>query len=272
MQITEQSLTGSFEQKRELVSQFNLFHDIFFSVIMQDKGAAEYVLQQCTGIPDLQITASNPQNSFNNLFGKESILDFYAEDSTHHIYNIEVQNLDDDRYFGPLRARYYQAALDTALFQKGHTYDELFELYIIFITPFNPLKEFGRASVVYEKKCTLDGIEWDNKVHEIYLNAEVIDNTPLSAMLQYFKTADPSDMRFGSLSNAVHRQKETEKGVFTMCKAVEDYANSKKNEGRAEGKLEAKIEVVQNLLTKGFTLLAALEVAGIDEETYKLYQ
>lgn len=114
----------------------------------------------------------------------------------------------------------------------------------------------------------LEDVVWDNRVHELYLNTEETDDTELSEMLQYFKTADPDDKRFGALSDAVNRHKDTEEGVLNMCKAVEDYANDRKQEGI----IEKAIEVVRNLLEKNFTLSDALEVAGIDEETYKKYQ
>lgn len=276
MKIRHEDLTGTFEQKKKLVGQFTLLQDIFFSAVMQDRAAAEYVLRLCTGISDLRIIESDTQKSFRNLYGKAPVLDFYAEDSNHKLYNIEVQNSDDEQYFGPLRARYYQSILDASLFPKGLTYENLPEMYIIFITPFNPLKEYNHHKVIYEKKSILEDVVWDNRVHEVYLNTEETDDTKLSEMLQYFKTADPDDKRFGALSDAVYRHKDTEEGVLNMCKAVEDYANEradiKMREGKIEGNYEKAVEVVGNLLAKNFTLSAALEIAGIDEETYKKYQ
>lgn len=162
------------------------------------------------------------------------------------------------------------------MFPKGLTYENLPEMYIIFITPFNPLKEYSHHKVIYEKRSILEDVVWDNRVHEVYLNTEETDDTKLSEMLQYFKTADPEDKRFGALSDAVYRHKDTKEGVLNMCKAVEDYANDRKREWIAEGKIESNNEkaakVVRNLLAKNFTLTAALEIAGIDEETYKKYQ
>lgn len=71
MKITEEALTGTAEQKRELVMQFDLLQDIFFSSVMEDKAAAEYVLRLCTGIKDLKIIESKTQESIRNLFGKD---------------------------------------------------------------------------------------------------------------------------------------------------------------------------------------------------------
>ena len=101
-------------------------------------------------------------------------------------------------------------------------------------------------------------------MQEIYLNAEETDNSELSAMLQYFRTADPQDERFGALSAAVRNQKGNETEVNNMCKAVEDYA--KERERIAESVKATRI--VEALLNDGYTLEKALCIAGIDEETY----
>lgn len=230
---------------------------------MKDKEAAEYVLRLCTGIPDLMIVSSDIQKSLRNLFGKSAVLDFIAHDSTGKVYNIEVQNTDDEEYFGPMRARYYQSMMDASLVPKGLTYNELPEMYIIFITPFNPLKSKGHHKMMYTKHSTLDGEEWDNGVHEIYLNAEVKENSQLSEMLQYFRTADPEDRRFGALSETVREQKGIKEEIVDMCKAVEDYAR--------EREASKAVEVVNNLLAEGFNLEKALKLADIDEETYRQY-
>lgn len=263
MKIRHEDLIGSFEQKKNLVMQFSLFQDIFFSAVMKNKDAAEYVLRLCTGIPDLTIVSSDIQKSLRNLFGKSAVLDFIAQDSNGKVYNIEVQNTDDEEYFGPRRARYYQSIMDASLVPKGLTYNELPEMYIIFITPFNPLKNKGHHKMMYAKHSTLDDEEWDNGVHEIYLNAEVKEESQLSEMLQYFRTADPEDRRFGALSETVREQKGVKEEIVNMCKAVEDYAK--------ERELITKAEIVNNLLKKGFTLSEALESASIDEENYRRY-
>ena len=57
MEITHESLIGSFEQKQKLVSQFNLIHDDFFAVVMQDKPALETTLRTLLKKKDLFLVA-----------------------------------------------------------------------------------------------------------------------------------------------------------------------------------------------------------------------
>ena len=272
MEIRHEDLVGTFEQKKKLVSQFTLFDDIFFSVVMQDKDTAEYVTRLCTGIPDLKLINSNIQQALRNLIGKSSTLDFIGEDSTGKVFNIEVQNVGDKAHFGPMRSRFHQSIIDASLVPKGEKdYDKLPEVYVIFITPFNPLKKYGREKVVYTSKTYIDGIEWNRKVYEIYLNAEVKDGSALSEMLQYFKTADPNDTRFGPLSNSVRKYKYVDEEVDYMCRAVEEYAEERERIAFEKAAVEiarTKTEVVDSLLKEGFPLEKALKIAKIDEETY----
>jgi predicted transposase/invertase (TIGR01784 family) len=288
MEIRHEDLVGTFEQKKKLVSQFTLFDDIFFSVVMQDKNTAEYVTRLCTGIPDLKLINSNIQQALRNLIGKSSTLDFIGEDSTGKVFNIEVQNVGDKAHFGPMRSRFHQSIIDASLVPKGEEdYDKLPEVYVIFITPFNPLKKYGREKVVYTSKTYIDGIEWNRKVHEIYLNAEVKDGSELSEMLQYFKTADPDDDRFGPLSKSVRKYKYVDEGVNNMCRAVEDYAEGIAKEREriaiektteeaakktAEEIAQKSVRFVESLLKKGFPLEEALEMAEIDEGTYNSHR
>ena len=108
-----------------------------------------------------------------------------------------------------------------------------------------------------------------------YLNAEVKDGSELSEMLQYFKTADPNDTRFGPLSNSVRKYKFVDEEVDYMCRAVEEYAEERERialEKAAEEMARTKTDFVDSLLKEGFPLEKALEIAKIDEETYNSHR
>ena len=44
------------------------------------------------------------------------------------------------------------------------------------------------------------------------------------------------------------------------------------DDGKAEGKMQAKVEMIDNLLAKGFKLSEALELAELDEEAYNKFK
>ena len=94
-------------------------------------------------------------------------------------------------------------------------------------------------------------------------------------MLQYFKTADPDDDRFGPLSKSVRKYKYVDEEVTNMCRAVEEYAKERERialEKAAEEMARTKSGIVNSLLKKGFPLKEALEIAEIDEETYNSHR
>ncbi len=287
---------STFEEKKALIGKLNLFNDLFFSVVMKDKGAAEYVLNMCLGRNDLKIIKYDIQFSIRNLAGRSVTLDFVAEDVKGRIYNIEIQNSSDEDYFGPKRSRLHQSLLDWSFSQKGKSFNELPDLYIIFITHFNPLKIYNRNKIVYFTKTVIDGdLPWDCGVYQIYLNASAKDGSKLSDMLQYFKTADPNDSRFGPLSQAVANCKNSEKEIDYMYDAFEEFAKGREeiarsegiaigkaeginigkaegiNIGKAEGATENAIKVVRALLSRGFKLEEAFMIADIDAGTYNSY-
>ena len=108
-----------------------------------------------------------------------------------------------------------------------------------------------------------------------YLNSEVKDGSELSEMLQYFKTADPNDTRFGPLSNSVRKYKYIDEEVDYMCRAVEEYAEERERialEKAAEEMARTKTDFVDSLLKEGFPLEKALEMAKIDAETYNSHR
>ena len=136
---------------------------------------------------------------------------------------------------------------------------------------------------MYYKTSYLDGVEWNDEVHEIYLNAEVKDGSELSDMLQYFKTADPDDERFGPLSKSVRKYKYVDEEVNNMCRAVEEYAKERERiaveetakkaaKKTAEEIAKTKTDFVDSLLKKGFSLQEALDLAKIDEDTYNSHR
>lgn len=259
--IRHEDLIGTYEQKRALVSQFNLMDDTFFSVVMRDKAACEYLLSALMS-KAVRIIKHKTQYSIRNIECHSVVLDALVEDSEHNLYNVEAQKEDEGNH--ERRMRYNQTAVDWTYLEKGKRYSKLPELYIIFISEFDTFK-LGKNN--YSLSLYIDGTDTkcDDGIHRLYFNTAVDDGTDLSKLLQYMADSNAENAGFGSLSKAVKQHKIVNEGVDSMCKAVEDYANSRKLEGRLEGKLED----IKNMLKDGLPLEKALKYTGIDEATYK---
>ena len=67
--------------------------------------------------------------------------------------------------------------------------------------------------------------------------------------MQYFKTADPDDMRYGDLSKRVHDLKRKEGGYAEMY----DVAEKIYNEGMEQGRIQEKVLLIRNMLQSGLS-------------------
>jgi predicted transposase/invertase (TIGR01784 family) len=268
IEITREKLFGTFEQKKEIVSQFNLLDDDFFAVVMRNKEACSYTLSKLLDT-ELEVIDVQTQYSIRNMAGHSVILDALAVDTNKKVYNIEVQVKNND--YHPKRVRYYQSSLDTLLLEKSQNYKELPELYLIFISEKDWLKG-GKCKYTVKRILEETGEEIDNGVHEYYFNADVTDGTFLSDLLQYFKNSSSDNNKFGALSQTVYHHKIEEEGVEHMCQAVDNYAKKEVEQAKAETKIETeiatKVRDVQRLMQAGYNLDEVLEIIGIDKETY----
>ncbi|MBR6600083.1 MAG: PD-(D/E)XK nuclease family transposase, partial [Oscillospiraceae bacterium] len=93
------------------------------------------------------------QYSIRNLNTHSVTLDVLAEDSKSKIYNIEVQKPNND--YHPKRIRYYQSNIDISYLEKGVKYENLPDIYLIYITAFDIFKLNDSNFAVKNCKCIL---------------------------------------------------------------------------------------------------------------------
>lgn len=263
MVIRHEDLVGTYEQKRALVAQFNLTDDDFFSVVMENKAASEYLLTALLGKP-IKVIDNKTQYSIRNIENHSIVLDLLVEDEEHNVFDVEIQTSNEKNH--ERRMRYYRAAIDWSYLEKGRDYSELPELYMIFISEFDAFKQNRNH---YEVKQLVGDAPYDDGVHCLFFNTEVDDGTGLSKLLQYLKHSDADNNSFGALSEAVRYHKANTKGVDIMCEAVREYAKGYAADQRNEGRLEGKIEAIKNMLKENIPLETALKYAEIDKATYE---
>lgn len=281
MAIRHEDLIGTYEQKRAVVAQLNLMDDTFFAVVMENNDAAEYLLSKLLG-KEIKIIENKTQYSIRNAEGHSIVLDALVTDEDGKVYNVEIQVGDRNNH--ERRIRYYHAAIDWSFLSKGTDYSKLPDLYMIFISEFDP---FNKNKPHYEIKHYVSGVdgidgdipEYDNGIYIHYFNTAVNDGTFISELLQYLKTSDPRNNKFGALSRQVTNFKNTNGGVDNMCKLVEDYAKERESigkalgeaQGKAIGEISGKVETINNMLDDKIPLETALKYAKLDKETYEKY-
>ena len=257
---------GRLRYRVEEARSFNLLSDTFMSVALRDQAAAQEVIRIFTGIPDLKIVSLSTQVRFPRMVSHDAILDVVAEDSSGKIYNIEVQRADNLDH--AKRVRYYGAMLDTACLEKGAGYEELPEVYVIYLSE-RDLWKAGKTVYTVEKKLSGTEIPYSDGMHIIFANAEANDGTEIARTMQYFKVSDPMDQSHGALSKRVHYLKCEEGGRQEMCEISEKIYNEGvaegRIEGRNEGRLEAQKETAITLAERGMSISEIAEIIKVSD-------
>lgn len=231
------------DQKLEIMQGFNLFSDVFISVVLQDAAACGHVLQIITGDKDIVVKEVRTQYVVSKAVSHGARLDVLAEDSRGRLYNLEIQRADTEDH--ARRIRFYGSMVDTEFFAKGLEYYEVPDVSVIYIS----------ETDIYRRGSTVSCIKkiWNNteEVYKdgqriIYVNAQVDDGTEAAELMKYFKTADPDDMSQGALSQRVRFLKSEEGGHEIMCKISDQFIQI--------GKQEGKQEIALNLAAMGMAM------------------
>ncbi len=203
---------------------------------------AQLILNIILDRNDLTVTEVRAQKVMKNLQGRDVWLDIYAIDKQGARYNVEVQRAD----FGAdrKRARYHSSMMDADMLKSGEGYNELNESFVIFITENDVM---GKGFPIYHVERRLDECDFlpfNDGEHIIYVNGALKpSDTALGRLMSDFFCTDAKDMNYKELSDRVRFYKETEKGVETMCKAMDDM--------RAEAVMRDRIENAKKMIDDG---------------------
>ena len=229
-----ENLNTEIRQARYLenLKKFRLMDDDFMAVIFEDISCTEFLLRIILSRDDLVVKTVRPQYEIKNLGGRSVRLDIFAEDQEGKAYNIEVQRKDSGAV--QKRARYNSSLIDAHITDPGDDYNQLGEVYVIFITEHDVLKA-GRPIYHIERTIEETGEKFNDGSHIIYVNSLIQDETELGKLMHDFFCTNPDDMNYKILSERVRYFKESERGVKTMCKMMQELRAEGYNEGWAGG-------------------------------------
>lgn len=109
--------------------------------------------------------------------------------------------------------------------------------------------------------------EYNDESHIIYVNSQIKDESALGKLMHDFSCTDAKDMNYKILADRVRYFKEDEKGVATMCRAMEEMRN--------ETAHEKAVQIAKRMLKSGklsyeeiaeFAELTVEEVKALDEK------
>ena len=242
------------EEDLQRLRGLRLLDDDFMQKVFEDKACVELLLQIILNRTDLKVLRVNGQQDIKNLQGRSVRLDILAVDANNRVYNIEIQR--SDKGAGVKRARYNSSLIDANVTEPGEKYENLCESYVIFITE-NDIMKAGLPIYHIERTVKETGELFGDESHIIYVNSQIKDESALGKLMHDFSCTDAKDMKYKILADRVRYFKEDEKGVATMCRAMEEMRN--------EAVKEERVEVARQLLELG--KLSYEEIAKIAKMT-----
>ena len=229
---------SDYELQRRKVQRFNLTSDLFFGKVMEDKLACQDLIRILTEDKGLTVRESKSQYSLRNLSTHSVVLDVLAETENHKLVGIEIHVEEDEDHLR--RSRFDLGCIDVNFLEKGCNYEEIPDVYMIFITE----KDFlGKNRGIYRVEKTAYEIHEivEDGVCEFYVNLSVEpENEDQASLLRFIRQSDShyQTAAFPHLADKVTRMKEEKEEVEIMCKIIEE----EREEGRAEGREEGKAE------------------------------
>ena len=262
------------QEDLERIKNFRLMDDDFLTKCFEgDTACTQLVLRIVLDKPDLVVLEVHTQVFVANLLKRSVRLDIVAADSAGRRINVEVQR--EDRGAGKKRARYNASMMDANLLEKGRDFEDLPEVYVIFITE-NDVLGLGEPLYHVERQVLEGGGSFGDGSHILYVNGAYRGETPVGRLMHDFCCTEPAKMYYHDLAQRVRFFKESKEGVAVMCKAMEDMREKAMAEGlqkgEKKGREENMVDTAKRMLKDGkLSLELIAQYSGLPlEEVVKL--
>ena len=223
-----------------LIENFRLMDDTFMSKCLENAPECiELILRIIIGKKDLKVIKSQTEYPIKSLQGRGVRFDVFARDSKGREYDIEIQRADKGAE--PKRARYNSALMDANALKSGEDFGKLRDTYVIIITE-NDVMGRGQDVYSYLRIEETNGDRLRDGTHIIYVNGAAQSTTDIGKLMHDMRCRDAAEMYFEILKKRVSQFKNSEEGRRIMCKAVEEFAERRAAESKAEGIAEGKRE------------------------------
>ena len=214
----------------DVLKKLRPIDDTFMRMVFKDDQCAELLMSIIFG-DQFSLKRFETQEDYKQVGYRSVALDIVLYTHEGVIIGIEVEKSKENA--SPLRARYHASVLDCDQSYPGEKWSHFPEMYVVFICEEDVLKNGKMLDHI--QRYREDGNVFKDKLHIIYLNASMQDDTPLGKLMHYMLCNDPDDMYYEVLRKRVSYFKRHEGGKKSMCEALEELVNEAKNEGRKEG-------------------------------------
>ena len=271
---TDHGLEARYEKYKGILKNLTIMSDVFMRNVFKQRECTEYVLQVIMGRKDLKVLDQVLQKDYKNLQGRSAILDCVVRDGDGRQFDVEIQQ--DMEGASPKRARYHSGLMDMNTLNAGQDFDELPETHVIFITRDDVL---GYNLPIYHigRKIEEVGTDFKDEAYIIYVNSSRQDDTELGRLMKDFHCKNAEDIHSKVLARRVYELKETQEGVDSMCREMDEIYNEGEKRGWDKGiaqgiefgEMKKAKETALALAEKG---MSVVDIADIVKVSVKLVQ
>lgn len=220
--------------------------DFMFGVIMRNPKYCKPFLETILDIKISRIEYPKSQETIDLSSDAKSVrLDVYVEDGKGTVYNIEMQTTGNKIL--PKRMRYYQGMIDLSILEKGDSYKNLKQSFVIFVCTFDLFGK-GRHVYTFENRCIQDlSLSLGDDATKIVLNSKGTkdDISPeMKRLLNFIDGKEPEDDFTKELAQAVQSVRDNEKWRLDYMTLQMSY-QEKFEQGLEQGKIESAVRMLK---------------------------
>ncbi|MBC6720816.1 Rpn family recombination-promoting nuclease/putative transposase [Treponema sp. Marseille-Q4130] len=264
---------------RKSFDELTIADDFMFCKIMQDEETCKTFLEMILAGQIGKITHLSSQNAIAAGSEAKSIrLDILVKDENGKTYDIEMQVANEHNI--PKRMRYYQAALDISLLDKGLHYKTLNDSYIIFVCLFDAIGK-GKPLYTFENICLEDRQTLlQDGAKKVIINAQAFmqaEDTELKGFLEYLKTGKTNTEYTGRIETMIQAVKHNEQArqEYRIMSALEMDAREEGiqqgirqgiQQGFSDGSYQKALETAKLMKQANCELDFIMQMTGLTKE------
>ena len=237
--------------------------DFMFCKVMQNPDLCKRLIEMILSDTIGKIAYISVQRNINTYEQAKSVrFDVLVQTENGKFYDVEMQVNNEKNI--PKRMRFYQAAIDISFLDRGNSYNNLNDSFIIFICTFDAI---GKNKPVYtfENICVEDkNISLQDGTKKVIINAEAFKDTKdkeLKEFLEYLKTGKPNNEFTRRIEKMIQTVKQNEQArqEYRLISTFEMDAIEK-------GIYRKAIETAKILKQLGDSIQKIIQVTGLPEE------
>ena len=256
---------------RKPFEELTIADDFMFCKVMENKALYKEFLEMILAGSIGSIKTIIPQHTMSlNATAKSVRFDILVQDEAGKLYDIEMQVCNEHNV--AKRMRYYQAALDMSILDKGLSYNQLDDSIIVFVCLFDAIGE-NLPLYTFENICVEDGtIPLQDGTKKIILNAgafEQTDNHELQGFLRYVKTGELTTdytKRIESMIQTVKMSEQARQEYRFKSAVIMDAEDRGLERGLAEGSRQKALETARLMLHRSYPVSEICLMTGLSKE------